>query len=237
MNAIETVRIGDDMPRLGMVAPDTSWGDVRGVVVSWVAGPRRDKVEFIDLAPALFTYKLYQPLRCDRDLFRTVHVIDDGAAIAWGDDDAIDMAATTVERLAEEAMQAADFSEWLKRNGLTFEAAAASLGISRRLVAYYASGGKEVPRYIALACRYVDQLREPRSGTLASTLAMTAKPFEKMVVQEIVVQETEEPFLAHRVEERPDVGVQDVAHLGAGDPIQETTWPRETIKAGRDERS
>ena len=35
-------------------------------------------------------------------------------------------------------------------------------------------------------------------------------------VADPVVQETEEPFLAHHVEERPDVGVQDVAHLGAG---------------------
>src|SRR3954465_14728660 len=110
MNAIETIQIGEEMPRLGAVAPDTSWGDVRGVVVSWIAGPRRDKAEFIDLAPAVFTYKLYQPLRADRDLFRTVHLIEGGAAIAWGDDDAIDMAATTVERLAEEVMQADDFS-------------------------------------------------------------------------------------------------------------------------------
>src|SRR4051812_44250712 len=40
-------------------------------------------------------------------------------------------------------------------------------------------------------------------------------------VADPVGQETEEPFLAHRVEERPDVGVQDVAHLGAGDPDRE----------------
>src|SRR3954464_11574859 len=40
-------------------------------------------------------------------------------------------------------------------------------------------------------------------------------------VADAVVQETEEPFLAHRVEERPDVGVQDGAHLGAGDPDRE----------------
>src|SRR5215218_1163186 len=40
-------------------------------------------------------------------------------------------------------------------------------------------------------------------------------------VADPVVQETDKPFLAHRVEERPDVGVQDVAHLGAGDPDRE----------------
>src|SRR4051812_36786524 len=67
------------------------------------------------------------------------------------------MAATIVERLAEEVMTFEDFSGWLKRNDLTFEAAAAKLGISRRLVAYYASGSKQAPRYISLACKYLDR--------------------------------------------------------------------------------
>src|SRR3954467_406671 len=102
MSEIETVQIGEDMPRIGTVAPDPSWADARCVVVSWVSGPRQGKAEIVDLAPDIFAYKLYQPLRADRDLFNTVHVIDGGAALAWGTDDAIDMAATTVERLAEE---------------------------------------------------------------------------------------------------------------------------------------
>ena len=36
-----------------------------------------------------------------------------------------------------------------------------------------------------------------------------------------VFQEAHQPILADRVEERPDVGIQDVAHLGAGDPHAE----------------
>ncbi|HUJ83957.1 MAG TPA: MucR family transcriptional regulator, partial [Candidatus Acidoferrales bacterium] len=87
--------------------------------------------------------------------FQTVHIVEGGAAIAWGDGDEIDIAATTVERLADESMTPADFSAFLQRHSLSFDAAAAQLGISRRLVAYYVKE-REIPRYIALACAYLD---------------------------------------------------------------------------------
>jgi hypothetical protein len=100
--------------------------------------------------------KVFAPLRNDPGLFQTVHIVEGGAAIAWGDDDKIDMAATTVERLADESMTPADFSAFLERHSLSLDAAAAQLGISRRLAAYYAKD-REIPRYIALACAYLDQ--------------------------------------------------------------------------------
>ena len=68
------------------------------------------------------------------------------------------MGAATIEQLAEEAMTNEDFAAFLKRSKLTFEGAAGELGISRRLVAYYATN-RPVPRYIALACRYIDEHR------------------------------------------------------------------------------
>ncbi|MBV8746324.1 MAG: hypothetical protein JO134_14905 [Xanthobacteraceae bacterium] len=52
-------------------------------------------------------------------------------------------------------MSSADFRAWLERHNFTYDAAAAQLGISRRLVAYYASK-RDLPRYIVLACRYLD---------------------------------------------------------------------------------
>jgi hypothetical protein len=90
------------MPRLGTVAPVASHDNARRVLVTWAAGPRTGKAEEVDLTPVVFTYLLYKPLRLDCDLFRTVHLIDGGAAVAWGPDDAIDMPATLIERLAEE---------------------------------------------------------------------------------------------------------------------------------------
>jgi hypothetical protein len=105
----------------------------------------------VDLAPLIFSKKIFAPLRDDEPLFRTVHVVEDGAAIAWGVGGEIDMAATTIESLADEIMTPADFAEFLRRNGLSLDSAAAQLGISRRLVGYYAKE-RAIPRYIALAC-------------------------------------------------------------------------------------
>jgi hypothetical protein len=85
------------MPRLSSVAHH----DGMKVTVCWRSGPRTNKTDIIDLAPMIMAYKFYRPLRDNPELFKSVHLMADGAAIAWGDDDAIDMAATTIERLAE----------------------------------------------------------------------------------------------------------------------------------------
>jgi lambda repressor-like predicted transcriptional regulator len=55
-------------------------------------------------------------------------------------------------------MTNADFAGFLKRNGLSLDAAAIQLGVSRRLVAYYAKD-RPVPRYIALACKAIEWSR------------------------------------------------------------------------------
>ena len=141
------------MPRLASVAP----AEGLSITVEWADGPRTGRRDIVDLAPDILTYRFYRPLRDDPKLFATLHPVDDGAAIAWGEDETIDMPATAVERLADQSMVAADFSAFLTRNRLTFDAAAAQLGISRRLVAYYASG-QPIPRHIALACERLDQL-------------------------------------------------------------------------------
>jgi len=150
MSATKNIaRVGDPMPRLGAVSHHNGYE----IAVSWQAGPRADKTDIVDLAPVVLAYKVYRPLRDNPKLFKALHRSDDGAAIVWNDD--IDMAATTVEWLAEETMTPDDFRAWLKRQKLTLDSAAAQLGISRRLVAYYAKQ-RQVPRYIALACRYLD---------------------------------------------------------------------------------
>lgn len=149
------VRIGPPMPRLAKIEPRSEFT----VAVSWAEGLRAGKNEVVDLAPDILTYKFYEPLR-DGDLFRTIHLLDRGRAVGWGPDDAIDMPATSIERLAEEAMTPLDFAGFLDEAGLTYDAAAAQLGISRRLVAYYAKDRK-VPRHIALACAHLlERLRK-----------------------------------------------------------------------------
>jgi hypothetical protein len=129
---------------------------LRTLRVTWSRGSYKGTTTEVDIAPLIYSKKIFAPLRNDPALFQTVHNVERGAAIAWGDDDKIDMAATTVERLADESMTPADFSAFLQRHSLSLDAAAAQLGISRRLVAYYAKE-RAIPRYIALACAYLDE--------------------------------------------------------------------------------
>ncbi len=52
----------------------------------------------------------------------------------------------------------------MKDLGLTLDSAAALLGMSRRTIAYYA-GGQEIPRYVALACAHLANMRNGRVGS------------------------------------------------------------------------
>jgi hypothetical protein len=152
MKATDKIKVGGSLPRIASVKALPKWR----VEVVWANRDSKSPI-VVDLAPMVFAYKVYKPLRDDRALFETVHVAHDGGALAWGSDDSTDMAAWTVERLAQEAMQPEDFAAFLKRTALSLDAAAAQLGISRRLVAYYASE-REIPRYIALACAQLERL-------------------------------------------------------------------------------
>lgn len=145
------------------------------LVVIWDSDGPGAAVQMVDLAPILFRYKLYAPLRDDDALFRTVRVTDDGFALAWGDGDDLDMASTTLAELAAQAMTPADFAAFMKRNGYTLDSVAVELGISRRLAADYAKG-REIPRTVALACRYLERrgvaLRVPGTiGVVGSVMA------------------------------------------------------------------
>lgn len=53
---------------------------------------------------------------------------------------------------AEGRDDALAFLDWRMRHGLSLSTAADALGLSRRMVAYYSSGTKPVPRTVQLAC-------------------------------------------------------------------------------------
>jgi hypothetical protein len=59
------------------------------------------------------------------------------------------------------------FQDWRVRHDLSLSAAAEALALSRRMVAYYCSGDKPVPRHILLACTgwEVIQARDQASGS------------------------------------------------------------------------
>lgn len=149
MSATERIDSGIPMPLIATVRPVDH--ENRLVEVTWAAGTRRGRTDTVDLSPLIDTHRFYRPLRKNIALFETVHIVDNGEAIGWGND-AIDMSADSVERLAEEMMTAEDFRSFLARNNLTQERAAVILGRSRRRIASYANEG-DIPRIVALACR------------------------------------------------------------------------------------
>lgn len=101
--------------------------------------------------PGHCTGGIYRPLRDDADAFSGLEVIDNGVAISWPDLD-LDISADAIAALERiQTMSAPDFRARLRRLGLSFDAATATFGISRRQIAYFASGAKPVPRQLVLA--------------------------------------------------------------------------------------
>lgn len=95
-----------------------------------------------------------------RGAFHHAHVGEWGHSIEWPDGTSIRADALwrlTLLQLGRE--DAVAFLDWRLRHGLSLSEAAEALGLSRRMVAYYASGAKPVPRTVLLACRGWEQTR------------------------------------------------------------------------------
>ena len=148
----EFIQVGNLLPTLAHV--ESANGPFR-LLVRWATG-RRLGEEVIDVAPQIFAFKIYKPLRDNPALFVKASVSEGGTAIVWPENADLEISADALEEMAEDTMTCARFSQFLRDMKLTFDAAAAQLGISRRAVAYYAKE-REVPRYISLAC---EALRE-----------------------------------------------------------------------------
>jgi hypothetical protein len=114
----------------------------------------------IDVSGLVETFRVFEPLRSSPELFGKVRAGDRGTDVCWTDE--IDIAADTLWRLAQEqsgaTMSADAFKTWRKGKAYTLDAAAAALGLSRRMVAYYERGAKPVPRVVALATRGLDSI-------------------------------------------------------------------------------
>jgi hypothetical protein len=105
MSATKIGNRGVPLPRISRIR---AFPDFR-VSVIWAEGSRTGAADTVDLAPVINTHKFYRPLRKNKKLFRTVHLVDDGHAIAWGDG-TIDMSAELIEDIADQAMFPKDFA-------------------------------------------------------------------------------------------------------------------------------
>lgn len=107
----------------------------------------------VDLAAIIDRIPILAPLK-DPKLFAGARVGEWGLTVDWIPGE-LDLAGDNLR--AEAVEQSGGISheriwEWMHRNAFTLDTAAEALGISRRMLAYYRSGQKPIPRHIWLAC-------------------------------------------------------------------------------------
>jgi len=107
----------------------------------------------VDLGPMINAYPSMSTLR-DTALFNQAHTDARGGYVVWIDDE-LELAADNLRNLAVEQSGGIGHERlwgWMDKHSLTQERAALALGISRRMLNYYLSGNKAVPKTIWLAC-------------------------------------------------------------------------------------
>jgi hypothetical protein len=110
-------------------------------------------VTLVDLSEPVHRLKGLQPLR-DKEVFAKARRGEGGHSVVWPTE--LDMGADRLWEIALEQTghhDAVEFLRWRWRYGLSLTDAASALGLSRRQVAYYASGKHVVPRTVLLACK------------------------------------------------------------------------------------
>lgn len=127
------------------------------LTLTWADG----RAGTVDLAPLVEDSAALAPLR-DPDLFARATLGEWGWSVDWIPDE-LDLGTDQLRRLLDEqqgrVMPAGAFAAWRARLGLTLDAAAEALGISRRMAAYYDSDTFPVPRTVWLATRAVEHER------------------------------------------------------------------------------
>lgn len=93
-------------------------------------------------------------------VFAGVQIQDDGWQVVWPGTHAALSAAGLWDDMHPPVaqarfMSAADFTAWLRELGLSFAQASNALGVSTRMLKYYAAGTHEIPKTVWLACMHL----------------------------------------------------------------------------------
>ena len=94
----------------------------------------------------------------DAETFALARPADHGGFVIWIEDE-LELAGDNLRNLAVEQTGGIGHErmvEWMHRNRLKQQEAADAIGISRRMLNYYISGAKPIPRTVWLACRGFD---------------------------------------------------------------------------------
>ncbi len=107
----------------------------------------------LDLAPFTNLYPALAALK-DPALFSTARVDERGGYVVWIDDD-MEMGADNLRSMAVEQAGGIGnerLANWMHKHSLTQANAADAVGVSRRMLNYYLSGAKAIPKTVWLAC-------------------------------------------------------------------------------------
>ena len=136
-----------EIAMLGKITSVAVLGD-RRLEIGWDDG----RVAPVDLSDVIDACKALAPLKRAKE-FARVAVSADCWSLEWPS--GVDFGAQQLRRWADEQageiMRAAAFRAWMDEHGLTQEAAAQALGLSRRMIGYYLSGEKVIPKTVLLA--------------------------------------------------------------------------------------
>jgi hypothetical protein len=135
----------ENLPVLRSVRPLANWH----VQLSWVDGNTAN----VDLSEPIQRLKGLRSLRSP-EVFAQVRLEEGGRSLEWPGD--IDIGADTLWDYTLVAQGRGDtlaFRRWRQCHALSLSAAAEALGISRRMIAYYYSGNKPVPKTVLLAIK------------------------------------------------------------------------------------
>ncbi|MGN6479396.1 DUF2442 domain-containing protein [Luteibacter sp.] len=118
----------------------------------------------VDISESIDRLRALAPLR-SWELFKKVSVDECSRGVVFGDSDDLHLAGDNLR--AKSLRQAGHFSHedivvWMSRHGMTLDQAAKALGLSRRMLAYYRSGEKPVPRTVGLALLGWETIARPK---------------------------------------------------------------------------
>ena len=107
----------------------------------------------VDLGPMIKAYPTMHLLG-DASLFKQARIDARGGYVVWVGDD-LELAADNLRNMAVEQSGGIGHERlwgWMDKHGLTQERAALAVGVSRRMLNYYLSGAKPIPKTVWLAC-------------------------------------------------------------------------------------
>lgn len=121
-----------------------------------------------DLRRDIASRPVFAPL-ADPKVFDRVRVLDRGYTVGWPGTE-IAFAADGLWYEAhprqmpwpDAVMTASEFKTWMTTQELSLTTASHLLGLSRRTIAYYASGERAIPRVVFIACMAVASARKRR---------------------------------------------------------------------------